>query len=196
MGCSCPCARGCCRAGSGGRSPARSPRSDVAGPGGWAGRSTGSRSDARPRRARSRVRSGRPRGAYRSCRCPRRSSCRADARDAASPIRPRCSSSVIVEASPVVPATTKPSEPLRARWAISATNASSFTRPSASNGVTIAVRMAPRSNSGMASSISRRAQSLGLSGGRAHARRRVGRTVSAVDRVRQRQRSQKRAHPR
>ena len=37
----------------------------------------------------------------------------------ASSISPRCSSSVSVEASPVVPQTTKPSEPLAARWCIS-----------------------------------------------------------------------------
>ena len=48
-----------------------------------------------------------------------------------------------VAASPVVPHTTKPSEPCSARWCISATNASSSTRRLSSNGVTIAVRMVP-----------------------------------------------------
>src|SRR4029077_6724648 len=57
----------------------------------------------------------------------------------------RCSSSLIVEASPVVPATTNPSEPLSAKWRISATNASSLTFASAPKGVTIAVRIVPRS---------------------------------------------------
>ncbi len=56
-------------------------------------------------------------------------------------ITPRCSSSSRVEASPVVPHTTSPSEPCSTRWCISATAASSSTLPSASNGVTIAVRI-------------------------------------------------------
>ena len=42
-------------------------------------------------------------------------------------------------------ADTSPSEPCSTRWCISRTAASSSTRPSASNGVTIAVRIAPRS---------------------------------------------------
>ena len=63
----------------------------------------------------------------------------------ASSTSPRCSSSESVDASPVVPQTTKPSEPLAARWCISETNASSSTRSRSSNGVTIAVRIEPRS---------------------------------------------------
>src|SRR5271166_1400977 len=71
----------------------------------------------------------------------------------ASSISPSCSSSVSVEASPVVPATTNPSEPFSARWCISATNASSLTFPATSKGVTIAVRIVP--NSVMGCSIPR-----------------------------------------
>ena len=48
----------------------------------------------------------------------------------ASSMTRRCSSSVSVDASPVVPQTTKPSEPCSARWCSSATNASSSTSPS------------------------------------------------------------------
>src|SRR4051812_45566937 len=55
----------------------------------------------------------------------------------------RCSSSVNVDASPVVPQTTKPSEPCSARWCRRSTKAPSSTFRSSSNGVTIAVRMAP-----------------------------------------------------
>src|SRR4051794_24882999 len=55
----------------------------------------------------------------------------------------RCSSSLSVDASPVVPQTTKPSEPCAARWCSRSTNACSSTFRSSSNGVTIAVRMAP-----------------------------------------------------
>src|SRR4051794_12457092 len=55
----------------------------------------------------------------------------------------RCSSSVSVEASPVVPHTTNPSDPCAARWCNRSTNACSSTLRSSSNGVTIAVRMAP-----------------------------------------------------
>ena len=63
----------------------------------------------------------------------------------ASSISRRCSSSARVGASPVVPQTTTPSEPCAQRWRSNSTNASSSTRRSSSNGVTIAVRMAPRS---------------------------------------------------
>src|SRR4051794_29947038 len=55
----------------------------------------------------------------------------------------RCSSSLSVGASPVVPATTTPSEPVAQTCCWTATKASSSTRPSASNGVMIAVRIAP-----------------------------------------------------
>ena len=60
----------------------------------------------------------------------------------------RCSSSSSVGASPVVPATTTPSEPWPARWCSRPTKASSSTAPSASKGVTIAVRMAPSPGTG------------------------------------------------
>jgi hypothetical protein len=50
-----------------------------------------------------------------------------------------CSSSVSVAASPVVPATTRPCEPFSSRWRAIATDASSFTLPSAENGVIMAV---------------------------------------------------------
>ena len=58
---------------------------------------------------------------------------------AISSTRRTCSSSVSVAASPVVPATTRPWEPFASRWRAIATDASSLTRPSAWNGVTIAV---------------------------------------------------------
>ena len=62
----------------------------------------------------------------------------------ASSIMRRCSSSASVEASPVEPQTTSPSEPCSTRWFISRTVASSSTRSCASNGVTMAVRIVPR----------------------------------------------------
>ena len=67
---------------------------------------------------------------------------------AASSMTRRCSSSDRVGASPVVPQTTKPSEPWRARCAMSSTNASSSTASRSSNGVTMAVMTDPRPGTG------------------------------------------------
>src|ERR671922_1528248 len=53
------------------------------------------------------------------------------------------SSSVMVAPSPVLPASTSPSEPFSSRWCMRRTLASSSSAPSRSNGVTIAVRMPP-----------------------------------------------------
>src|SRR5205823_6962471 len=53
------------------------------------------------------------------------------------------SSSQSVGLSPVVPATTTPSEPWSTRWVASSRNLSTLTEPSASNGVRIAVRTSP-----------------------------------------------------
>src|SRR3954447_15120893 len=53
------------------------------------------------------------------------------------------SSSLSVGASPVVPVTTSPSEPLSTRYRASARNASRSREPSDLNGVTIAVRTSP-----------------------------------------------------
>ena len=58
-------------------------------------------------------------------------------------IRSRRSLSVSVGLSPVVPATTIPSEPLSTRWRASRWNASKSTAPSSPNGVTIAVSTLP-----------------------------------------------------
>src|SRR5579862_8781177 len=57
--------------------------------------------------------------------------------------RSRRSRSVSVGLSPVVPATTIPSEPLSTRCTASRWNASKSTAPSVPNGVTIAVRTLP-----------------------------------------------------
>ena len=62
----------------------------------------------------------------------------------ASSTRRRCSSVDSVDASPVVPHTTSPSVPLAYRWPIRSTKAFSSTEPSRANGVTMAVRTAPR----------------------------------------------------
>src|SRR5512132_284402 len=67
---------------------------------------------------------------------------------AASSMTRRCSSSSSVGASPVVPQTTKPSEPWRARCAMSSTNASSSTSSRSSKGVTMAVMTDPRPDTG------------------------------------------------
>ena len=67
---------------------------------------------------------------------------------AASSTSRRCSSSDRVGASPVVPQTTKPSEPWRARCAMSSTNASSSTSSRSSNGVTMAVMTDPMPGTG------------------------------------------------
>ena len=104
-------------------------------------------------------RSSRTRGACRSspCRRPpsrRRASPGPRARSAAGARRRSR-----VGASPVVPQTTTPSEPCAQRWRRSSTNASSSTRRSSSNGVTIAVRMAPRS--AMRGTVSARSTAVG-----------------------------------
>ena len=67
---------------------------------------------------------------------------------AASSTSRRCSSSESVGASPVVPQTTKPSDPWRARCAMSSTNASSSTSSRSSNGVTMAVMTDPMPGTG------------------------------------------------
>ena len=67
---------------------------------------------------------------------------------AASSTSRRCSSSESVGASPVVPQMTKPSDPWRARWPMSSTNASSSTSRCSSNGVTMAVMTDPMPGTG------------------------------------------------
>src|SRR6266508_98812 len=57
--------------------------------------------------------------------------------------RPRRSSSLRVGASPVVPATTTPSEPFSTRCTQRRLNESKLTEPSSANGVTTAVRICP-----------------------------------------------------
>ena len=52
-------------------------------------------------------------------------------------------------ASPVVPVTTRPSEPFSTRWPQSDRNASRSSEPSARNGVTTAVRTSPSIESGL-----------------------------------------------
>ena len=136
-------APGCCRRRSAVRSRSRSRRSARRSRAAAACCSTASRRGARRRRSRRLPSSGGRSVPSSRCRSLRRRwRCRRPPRARRAAGRAR-SASVSVGLSPVVPATTMPSEPLSTRWRARAWNASKSIDSSSRNGVTIAVRTRP-----------------------------------------------------
>ena len=83
----------------------------------------------------------------RTCPCSRSRAHRAPTSSSTASNSASFSSSVSVGPSPVVPASTSPSEPCSTRWRARAREASRSSEPSAANGVAIAVQMRPAGGS-------------------------------------------------